>query len=601
MSGRVKIFLSIMLTILIVFSGRLMYLQLVMAQEYAALSTQNFMTQQRISPLRGRILARDGTVLADSRIAYDLMYRGGGIENWERIVYLLGLADTELREPDLSRSEEAQNGAVLVWNIPDRAVPAMQELLAGQGNAYLRERIERTYPTSLAAQVVGYTTLADPVRFPGYALDELVGVMGLEAGMERQLFGAAGTRLVETDNRRVVLRETTLVPAQPGTDLQLTIDPQTQRWAEEVLAAAVPIVNIERTRWGHPNISVVRGSLLAVDVRTGQILAMASTPSFDQNVFTYRPSDPDEVNAVLNDSEYLPLLNRSVEAYPPASLFKPVTSFVLLEDGYTTRGERFACSTSISFGGQTWRNWATYHRGNYTNIEAIADSCNTYYWNAAISTPGFSVGWAPFIQDLVETAREFGMGRTLGVGLPEEKPGRVPDETWKRAATGEPWYPGFTLNTAIGQGDVLATPLQMLSVTSAFAGNGQYIEPHLISHVAGEPVLPERQYIPGQHWDLLKEGMTRMVTDHGANAHLGRPAGFTFPIAGKTGTAENGSQQGLEHAWFMGYAPADDPQIAIVVFIENGGFSSRVAVPVAAQFLKLYYNVGGLADANRSE
>lgn len=578
-----------------------MYLQLVMAQEYAALSTQNFMTQQRISPLRGRILAADGTVLADSRIAYDLMYRGGGIENWERIVYLLGITGTELREPDLSRTEEVQNGTVLVWNIPDRAVPAMQELLAGQGNAYLRERIERTYPTNLAAQVVGYTTLADPVRFPGYALDELVGVMGLEAGMERQLFGAAGTRLVETDNRRVVLRETTLVPAQPGNDLTLTIDPQTQRWAEEVLAGAVPIVNTERTRWGHPHISVVRGSLLAVDLKTGGILAMASTPSFDQNVFTYRPSDPEEVNAVLNDSEYLPLLNRSVEAYAPASLFKPITSYVLLEDGYTTRGERFACSASISFGGTTWRNWATYHRGNYTNIEAIADSCNTYYWNAAMSTPSFSVGWAPFIQDLVQTAREFGMGSTLGVGLPEEKAGRVPDESWKRSATGEPWYPGFTLNTAIGQGDVLATPLQMLAVVSAFAGNGHYFEPHLISQVADEPVLPERHYIPGQHWDLLKEGMLRMITDHGANAHLGRPAGFTFPIAGKTGTAENGRQQGLEHAWFMGYAPADDPQIAIVVFVENGGFSSSVAVPVAAQFLKLYFNVGGLADASRGE
>src|SRR5690554_2438080 len=174
-----------MLTILIVFSGRLMYLQLVMAQEYAALSTQNFMQQQRISPLRGSILARDGTVLADSRVAYDLMYRGGGIDNWERIVYLLGLSGDELREPDPERPEEVANGAAIVWNIPDRSVPAMQELLAGQANAYLRERIERTYPTTLAAQVVGYTTLADPVRFPGYALDELVGVMGIEAGMER--------------------------------------------------------------------------------------------------------------------------------------------------------------------------------------------------------------------------------------------------------------------------------------------------------------------------------------------------------------------------------------------------------------------------------
>lgn len=599
MTGRVRIFLSIMLTVLMVFAGRLVYLQLVMAQEYEALSTQNFMIEQRISPLRGRILARDGTVLADSRIAYDLMYRGGGIENWDRIMFLLDLTGEELREPDTSRPDEAANGVAIVWNIPDRVIPALQELLAGQGNAYLRERIERTYPTTLAAQVVGYTTLADPVRFPGYALDELVGLMGLEAGMERELFGAAGSKLLEVDNRRVVLRERTLVPPQPGNDITLTLDPTIQRWAEDVLVNAVPIVNTERTRWGHPHISVVRGSLLALDLKTGEILAMASVPSFDQNIFTHRPSDPERVNAVLNDSDYLPLLNRSVEAYAPASLFKPITSFVLLENGYTTRNERYACSASLNYGGRTWLNWATYHRGNYTSVEAIADSCNTYYWNAAIDTPGFSTGWAPFVQDLMATAREFGLGSTLGIGLPEEKPGRVPDEAWKRQATGEPWYPGFTLNMAIGQGDLLATPLQMLQVTAALALDGAFIEPHLISHIGGVPTTPVRHDISGSHWDLIHEGMVRMVTDHGSNTYLGRPAGFTVSIAGKTGTAENGRSQGLEHAWFMGYAPADDPQIAIVVFIENGGFSSSVAVPVAANFLKLYFNVDGIADASR--
>ena len=599
MTGRVRIFLSVMLTILMVYSGRLMYLQLAMATEYETLSTQNFMVEQRISPLRGRILARDGTVLADSRIAYDLMYRGGGIENWDRITYLLGLEGNELREPDPERPEEVANGAAIVWNIPDRVVPAMQELLAGQANAYLRERIERTYPTTLAAQVVGYTTLADPVRFPGYALDELVGVMGIEAGMERRLFGAAGVRLVEVDNRRLPLRERVLVPAQPGEDIRLTLDPQLQRWAEDVLESAVPIVNTERSRWGHPHIDTVRGALLVADPRSGEILAMASTPGFDPNVFTHRPSDPEAVSAVLNDSTYLPLLNRAVEAYAPASLFKPLTSFVLLEEGYSTPSQRYACSASISYGGRTWLNWAGYHRGNYTSVEAIADSCNTYYWNAAINTPQFSSGWAPFVRDLMATAREFGLGAPLAISLPEEKAGRVPSEEWKREATGEPWYPGFTLNSVIGQGDILATPLQMLQLVTAFAMDGQFNEPHLISHISDEPVQPERKSLTGRHWDVIREGMVRMITDHGSNLYLGRPAGFNVSIAGKTGTAENGRSQGLEHSGFMGYAPADDPEVAIVVFIENGGFSSSVAVPVASNFLKLYYNVDGIADASR--
>ncbi|HLR46598.1 MAG TPA: hypothetical protein VK092_05510, partial [Deinococcales bacterium] len=302
MTGRLRIFLSLMLTVLVVFAGRLMYLQLAMAQQYQVLSTQNFMLEDRISPLRGRILARDGTVLADNRVAYDLMYRGGGFPNRERIAWLLDLAPDAFREPDPDSSSESTHGRVVAWGVPDRLVPALEELLAGQGNAYLRERIERTYPTNLAAQVIGYTTLADPVRFPGYDLDELVGIMGLEAGMERELFGAAGSKLIEMDNRRALLRERTLVPAQPGDDLLLTLDPQLQRYAEDVIAGAVATVNAERDRWGHPHISTVRGSLLAIEPRSGEILAMASLPSFDQNVFTRRPSDPEAVTAILNDS-----------------------------------------------------------------------------------------------------------------------------------------------------------------------------------------------------------------------------------------------------------------------------------------------------------
>src|SRR5690625_2866596 len=316
---------------------------------------------------------------------------------------------------------------------------------------------------------------------------------------------------------------------------------------------------------------------------------MASLPTFDQNVFTRRPSDPEAVSGILNDSEYLPLSNRAVEAYAPASLFKTLTSFTLLEKGYTTPSQRYACTASIQYGGRRWLNWSTANRGNYTSVEAIADSCNTYYWNAAIDTPQFSTGWAPFIQDLMAMAKEFGMGAPLNIGLPEEKAGRLPDEDWKRQATGEPWYPGFTLNSAIGQGDILATPLQMLEVVTALAMDGRYVRPHLISRIGDEAAATVRRAVEGRHWDVIREGMRRMITDHGANRHLGRPAGFSVSIAGKTGTAENGRAQGMEHAWFMGYAPMENPEIAVVVFIENGGFSSNVAVPVAAEFFRYWF------------
>ncbi len=597
MIGRNKVLLTIMLSVFLIFSGRLVYLQIIMVQEYQVLSTQNFMVERRISPLRGRILAGDGTVLATNRIAYDLMYHGGEVTNWERIAYLIGIPPDPPVPPDPASQTEMTNGAVAAWNIPDRVVPAMSELLAGQGNLYLRERVERTYPTGLAPHVVGYTAVADPVRFPGYAADELVGVMGIEAGMERTLFGAAGARLVEVDHRRVTLRERVLVPAQPGDDVHLTIDPQMQRWAEEVIEGALPYINGERTRWGHPHATIVRGALLAIDTRTGGILAMASTPGFDPNVFTRRPGNPAELEPLLTDSVNFPLQNRAVEAYPPASIFKIVTSSTLMDEGYMRAGDRYECNARINYGGRNWENWTTSYRGNYTNVQAIADSCNTFYWHAAMDTPNFSVGWAPFVRDLMERGADFGFGVSLQLGLPEEKNGRLPDETWKRQASGEPWYPGFTLNSAIGQGDILTTPLQVLQFIHILANDGDYPDVHLVRQIEDRPVDIGRGYVAGSSWHVLREGMQRMVTDYGSNRWLGRPGGFNVSIAGKTGTAQNGRQQGLEHSWFMGYAPADAPEIAIVVFVENGGYSSSVAVPLAADFLKLYFNVGGMADA----
>ncbi|HEX7003989.1 MAG TPA: penicillin-binding transpeptidase domain-containing protein [Trueperaceae bacterium] len=593
MIPRLRLLLAVLLTCLVVFTGRLMYLQLAMAEQYTALSAQNFLEERRISPLRGRILARDGTVLADSRIAYDLMFTGGEIEHWQRLKFLLGLEAKEPRQPDMSKQEERLEGAVLAWNIPDRLVPGVEELVAGQPNLYLRERIERSYPTNLAAHLVGYTTLADPVRFPGYASGELVGVMGIEAGLEKRLFGAAGSELVEVNNRGVVLRETELVPAQPGDDVVLTIDTELQRLAEDVLLGSIQYINAERAKNDLPLVETVRGALLAADPDTGEVLAMASTPSFDQNIFTHRPTDPEEVSRVLNDATNHPLLNRAVEAYHPASTFKIVTSSTLLEDGYIDRYDRYACSASMRYGGFIWENWAPGFRGNYDVTEAIADSCNTYFWYAAMDTPDFSSGWGPFISDLVDRAREFGFGREVGVPLPEEETGLIPDEEWVLETEGHAWYPGYTLNSVIGQGNVRATPLQTLQFVITLANSGRMVVPQVVKSIDGVEKEPEVYTVPGEHWDVLREGMREMITDHGSSWFLGPAVDFPITVAGKTGTAQNGHGVGLEHVWFMGYAPVEEPEIAIVVFLEYGGSSSAVAVPVARDFLLGYLALEG--------
>jgi penicillin-binding protein 2 len=592
MIAKVRGLLALVFTVLVIFAGRLMYLQVVVAGDLKILSDQNVRVEKRLSPLRGRILASDGTVLADNRMAWDLRYWGGEIDHWDKLAFLLNLTEKPV-EPDYADPEQAQFGSVAAYNIPDNLVSAVEELVAGQDNLYLRERLERTYPTNLAAQVVGYTQEAKG-RFPGYALDESVGVMGIEESYQNDLFGGPGKMMVNVDNHNTPLSTEVLLPAQPGSDIVLTIDPNVQRMAEDAIKNALPYINEARDKRNLPHEEIVRGALVAMNPKTGEIIAMASTPTFDQNIFTRRPSDPEEVTALLTDNVNLPMSNRSLEAFPPASTFKLITSSTLIEKGFISTEDRFSCSASLTYGGREWKNWSyPSSRGHYNTVEAIADSCNTYYWRAALSTPNVQDGWADFAQALVARAREFGFGAPVGIGLLEEKAGRVPDDAWTREYHGWAWRPGDTLNISIGQGDALATPIQDLQMISTVALNGRQVKPHLVKSISGVDVaVPEKQ-IPGVYWETLKTGMQHMITDYGSARYLG-PKAFPISVAGKTGTAQNAKSaktEGYDHVWFTGFAPTEDPQIAVVVFIEHGDKSTAVAVPTARDFLKAYFGV----------
>jgi len=589
-AARIRLLLALLLTGLVVIAGRLSYLQLLHAPDYLTLSRANAVQTEHLSPLRGRILARDGTVLAGNRVAVDLLYRGGSVARWPRLRYLLGLAGPP-RAPDPENPEEARRGAVLAWNIPDETVPAVAELIAGQPGLYLRRRLERTYPTGLAAHAVGTTTGADPVRFPGYELGDLVGQMGIEKGFQEALFGVPGRALLSVDSERRALERTTVSAAEPGQDVVLTLDVYAQRTAERVLAGALEYVNAERARRGLPEVRVLRGALVAMNPRTGEIVALASAPGFDPNVFARRPVAASKVAALLNDRKTTPLANRAVSAYPPASTFKVVSSLALL-DGAITPGTRFDCSSSFSFQGTLMRNWSPHDKGPYTVVQALADSCNTFFWRAAARAPGVTEGWGAFAARLARWATELGYGSALGIGLPEEQPGRVPDAVWAEDFYGHAWYPGYTLNMAVGQGDLLATPLQVLQLAGAVALDGEQVQPHLVARVGDVPTEVSVRDVPGA-WGTVQAGMREMVTRYGGRWVLG-PEVFGVAVAGKTGTAQN---SGDDHAWFMGYGPVGNPELAVVVFIENGGPSSAVAQPVARDFMHAYWShTGRLAE-----
>ena len=285
--------------------------------------------------------------------------------------------------------------------------------------------------------------------------------------------------------------------------------------------------------------------------------------------------------------------NRAVETYPPASTFKLVTSSTLLEDAFVTSTKQYACSASLTFGGIRWDNWSyPSSRGSYDITGAIADSCNTYFWRAALDTPGArQAGWSPFMDALVTRAHELGYGEKVGVGLLEEKSGRIPDETWANDHYEYGWLPGFTLNSVIGQGDLLATPLQVAQLIETIAESGRRVQPHLVARIGDAPQFPAETDVSGQYWSTLQTGMRKMITDYGTQYVLG-PRAFPVNVAGKSGTAQNSKGLGYDHVWFTGYAPIENPEIVWTIFIENGDKSTATAVPAGRDFLAQYFGVG---------
>jgi penicillin-binding protein 2 len=548
-------------------------LQVLEHEKYALRSQGNYLKTERIPAPRGRILDRKGRVIAQDRLAVDLVYEGGEVAFKERLLPLLGL------------KELPKGPAVLKAGVPEHLLPTLAELVAGQKNLKLVERIERTYPNPISGPVLGYVLLANAEQVKrGYHPEEEVGQAGLEAALEPYLRGKAGVRAVEVNVRGERLRETILEEPTPGRDVVLTLDLDLQKAAEKALEEALEDINAGRRQMGLPPASRAKGAIVALDPTTGEVLAMASSPSFDPHLFARRPV-PKEARALLEDRD-LPLLNRAVQPYTPGSTFKLATGYALLEEGYVNPATAYRCSPYIVYGGQVRRNWATRDMGPMTVKEAIAWSCNTWYYQAVAQDP------LGFVDRLAQRARLLGLGEATGLEV-AEKTGLLPTRGWKREALKEPWYPGETLSVAIGQGPILATPAQIARMLATIANEGKKPRLHLVKRLGDTPVPPRLERVPGRFWGVLKEGMRKTVTQGTARHVLGD---FPVPTGGKTGTAETpGKRRGLEHAWYMGYGPAESgtpyPPLVVVAFFENGGEGSRVALPAVKKVMAAYWKV----------
>jgi penicillin-binding protein 2 len=445
----------------------------------------------------------------------------------------------------------------------------------------------RSYPHGgLGAHILGYLGEAnrdelETPRFPSIRTGEMVGKTGLEKTYNDLLRGMDGGQEIEVDSHGRRLRILNEQPPLPGYDLVLTLDLDLQQAAEEALGGT-------------------RGSVVAMDSRTGEILALVSHPAYDPNLFSAGISR-EEWLALVSEEKGRPLQNRSLQnQYPPGSVFKLVTALAALQEGTITPETAFPCAGGVQLGDRYFRCWKKGGHGTVALHQALVHSCDSYFYR---------VGERLGIDAIARYARDLGLGRKTGIEIPGEAQGLVPDRAWKQKVKGEPWYRGETFSAAIGQGYNLMTPLQMAVMVSAVGNGGSVLRPYLVSRVVapdgrtvrsrGPHEVNRADILPG-HFDVVKRGLWGVVNQGGTGV---RARLEEVQVAGKTGTAqvlsmrqedEESDQSGYpihlrDHAWFACFAPYPDPEITVVVLMEHGGHGGAVSAPVARSVLARHF------------
>lgn len=569
------------------FAARLYDLQIKRYSSFATQSADNFQRDEIVRALRGEIRTRDGLLLVTNRLAVDLVFKGGDIPDWERLRFLSGYGGAEV--PKVERGGEV----TLVRNVPQDKLAALYEFTVGLRNVELRERVERFYPQgSLAAHLLGYTREANEteVKEHGYALGDLVGATGLEASLQDTLKGRNGVRRVEVTAAGQAQGDRVVDPGVKGQDVVLTIDSRLQAAAERALREGLKQINETRAQHGDKPDPFAKGAIIALDPRTNEVLALASAPTYNPNWFSQSPRPPQLVDALRGENGYS-TMNRAVQTYDPGSVFKPTSTLAYIE---RWGNKRFACTPFIRYGGIR-RNWSFRDMGVMDGRAAIANSCNTWYYQAAIAAKPFT-----FSNYLAQRAKELGFGGETGLEIIGEKTGYLPsqrneEKRWAAVRKpGERYFPGQALSFAIGQDALQVTPTQIAYVLSTLVNEGRQRPLTVLKAVASEarPRKAERR-VPGDLKDfkLVKQGMewttTRGSGQSGTAAHVLGPDKFPVRTAGKTGTAENALSGkynlGFTNAWYEGYGPVDNPNFLVVAFFENGGEGSGTALPAVAK------------------
>ncbi|MEM8805197.1 MAG: penicillin-binding protein 2 [Cyanobacteria bacterium P01_G01_bin.38] len=549
--------------------SRLFYLQLVEGDRNRELAEENRVLLLPRRPARGTIYDRKGRILAGSRLSHSVSIWPISLPKEQRPQVIKRLAQILDVPPEeiAKRLETAGFDSTQSVSIARGVSPAQATALAEYAPELPGVRVEaeavRNYPHGdLAAHVLGYTGEITDAELQlrledGYRLGDFIGKMGAEAAFESSLRGEWGGQQVEVDSTGRVISILGQKPSKSGQDVQITLDLDLQRSAEAALGNNI-------------------GAIVALDPRDGAILAMVSRPTFDPNIFSTRITDAQW--AQLN-SRGNPFLNRTLQAYPPASTFKIITTTAALESGEYSPDTVLPTFPFISAGGIQFWDWNRAGFGPLGFRGAMAMSSDTFFYQV-----GRKIGEQP----IIEWMRKYGFGKKTGIELaPEEFAGLVPDEAWKQENIGEGWYLGDTINMSIGQGYMQVSPMQVAIMFAVPANGGYRVTPHLLMDKAETQDWKTSMNLEPSTIKVLQDGLRQVVTS-GTGQSLNAPE--LPPISGKSGTAEAPPYE--NHTWFGAYGPTDNPEVLVVAFGEHsGGGGGSFAAPMVLQVLKTYFGV----------
>ncbi|HOE68652.1 MAG TPA: penicillin-binding protein 2 [Candidatus Omnitrophota bacterium] len=552
--------------VLAILAVSLFHVQVLQGSYYRGLSTRNHIRLIPMEASRGRVFDRAGRLLATNRAAYDVVAFPEDVtpEVYPRLAKLLGMKEKEVRHQMSAGREYPFAPAVIKKDVAKSLAILIEERKPELPGVAIRVDGVRYYPYGeTASHVIGYIGAINMAEYDRldrdrFGINSMIGRAGIEKFFDDSLRGWRGGEQLEVDARGKVVQVLSRRPPEPGADLRLTLDLDFQKKIMDLIKGQ------------HASVAVM-------DLETEGLLAMASSPAYDPNIFV-SPSASGRRLSVLKDINS-PMLDRSIgAAYPPGSVFKLVTALAALELGKITPQTRFYCNGKFKLGksGRVAKCWFEGGHRSINLYEAIERSCNVYFYN-------LSTKLSP--DDIAKYAHELGLGEPMRLEISRLTPGLIPDAAWKRSRFKQPWYQGETLNMAIGQGYVLVTPLEILRLTAIIAKNGKFVDPHLTQNDAavGEPL---RVAIREENLNVIKRAMLQVVeSDYGT----GQLARVDFDkLAAKTGTAQAPQKA---HSWMTGFFPYKNPKIAFVVFVEHGGSGGITSARIVKQILEVWKGV----------